>query len=184
MKLHHLKQRSRINSTVSKPPISRLPSSTNYNSVSLFKGLSRQNTLLSAPVDNNIELEAPFTTKDLGRSLTRKTSKIIREGKAVMTENGKKVAPMLSQYFDYINQFPEKMEDKSKRNEEEKIRKKILNSLPPALKKPSNWIKKRPSQGYLTDKHTYSTMKKIASLPTRKLFIFDDYTEKQQDQES
>ena len=43
-----------------------------------------------------IELVAPFSDRDLGMQFTRKQSKIIREGKAVLTEDGSKVLPMHS----------------------------------------------------------------------------------------
>ena len=55
-------------------------------------------TQIKRPLSKNefsdIELPAPFSTKDLGMSLTRKTSKILRESKCVVIEDGTKVPPM------------------------------------------------------------------------------------------
>ena len=62
--------------------------------------------------------------------------------------------------------------------EEEIVRKRIDNAIPLHLKKPSDQFKKRPAPGFLSDKHTYSTMRKISSLKSRKLFVFDSYTDK------
>ena len=111
--------------------------------------------------------------------ITRKTSKIISEGKSVLTKD--KVPPMAEQYFNYIKQFPDKVVSQDKKKiEEEVVRKRIDDTMPKSIAKHSNWIKKRPPPGYLSDKHTYSTMRKVSSHKSRKLFIFDSYTAKQQ----
>ena len=51
---------------------------------------------------SKIELAAPFNMKDLGMQLSRKTSKILREGKSVILEAGQKAPPMHTQYLDFL----------------------------------------------------------------------------------
>ena len=58
------------------------------------------------------------------------------------------------------------------------MRKRLDDSIPAGLKKPSNYFVERPSNGYLTDKHTYSSMRKGASTKSRKVYMFDAYTTK------
>ena len=70
----------------------------------------RERTTTFAKASNislTLELEKPFTKKDLGRPVTRKTTKIIREGKAVIAPKGEMKAPMHCQLIDFINKFPE-----------------------------------------------------------------------------
>ena len=86
--------------------------------------------------------------------------------------------------MNYLKKFPDKVEqDDRKQIEEDIVRRRIDDALPKSLQTPSNWIKKRPPLGYLTDKHTYSTMRKIASHKSRKVFIFDSYTAKQKQED-
>ena len=71
--------------------------------------------------------------------MTRKASKIIREGKTVLIEDGSKAPPMHTQYLNFLKQYPERIEEEDKKKvEEEVVRNRIDNALPPGLKKPSN----------------------------------------------
>lgn len=87
---------------------------------------------------------------------------------------------MHTQYLNFIKQFPDKLEEEDqKKLEQEVVRKRIDNALPAHLRTSSNQFKQRPPPGFLADKHTYSTMRKIYNMKSRKLFIFDSYTAKQ-----
>lgn len=97
----------------------------------------------------------------------------------MLIEDGSKAAPLGEQFFNYISKFPEKIKETDKKiMEDEVVRKRIDDSLPPQVKKVLNWPKQRPPLGFLSDKPTYSSMKKMSS-KNRKLFIFDSYTTKQ-----
>ena len=125
-------------------------------------------------------LERPFSEKDLVMQQTRKVSKILRESKAVTNaDRSAKMLPLHAQYIDYVKQYPENAEQVEKKNVEEEIVRNILDSLvPPELQGRSNYFKQRPPLGYLTDKHTYASMKKCSSIKTRKVYVFDSYTAK------
>ena len=86
---------------------------------------------------------------------------------------------MHTQMINYLKQYQEKViEEDNKVEEEEIVRKRIDDALPTSLRSQSDWIPKRANRGYLTDKHTYSSMRKVSSTKSYKKFVFDSYTAK------
>ena len=74
--------------------------------------------------------------------MTRKTTKILREARSVLLEDGSKAAPLGEQFFNYVSKFPEKIKETDKKIlEDEVVRKRIDNFLPPYIKKTLNWPK-------------------------------------------
>ncbi len=89
--------------------------------------------------------------------------------------------PMHEQYIDFIKNYSEKViEEKRKQLEENIVRKRIDGAIPSHLKKSTKSFKQqRSALGYMSDKHTYCSMRKVASHKTRKLYIFDSFATKQ-----
>lgn len=130
-----------------------------------------------------MSLNQPFSEKDVAMNMTRKQSKIIRESKSKVTDDGEKLNSMRHQYYEFIKQYPEKIKEVDKRTIEEQIvRQRIDDSLPESLKKSSNWIKERKALGYLSDKHTFASMRRMSNHKSRKLFIFDNFARKNQEE--
>ena len=74
----------------------------------------------------------PFEEADLSKPLTKKTSKILREARSVLIEDGSKAAPLGEQFYNYISKFPEKIKETDKKIlEDEVVRKRIDDALPP-----------------------------------------------------
>lgn len=78
---------------------------------SIVKCKSPGCTLKSHQRQIDLELEAPHGYKDLGGPMMRRTTKIIREGKSKLTEDGEMVEPMHCQLVKYKKEFGEKKED-------------------------------------------------------------------------
>ena len=71
------------------------------------------------------------------------------------------------------------LETDKKQVEELIVRKRIDDTLPSELKKSSNYFKSPPPKGFLTDKHTYASMRKVSNHKSKKLFNFDGFTTKE-----
>ena len=118
----------------------------------------------------DIEMPKPFIEGDADRQLMRKSCKIISKGKYTLSTDGSKHAPMHKQLFDYMSGLAVKADDSDKILHQEQIRKRLKNMLPKELRKPERdqAFKSPPEPDYLANKHTYSSMKKISNLKSRK----------------
>ena len=107
----------------------------------------------------------------------RKTSKIISKTKYRLVTDGTKQPPMHAQLLDYIKHFNDKNEDYEKLMRQEYIRNRIKNMMPSKIRNSDEKLAIRtpPPPDYLANKHTYTSMRKISNMKSRKQFIFDDY---------
>ena len=69
---------------------------------------------------------------------------------------------------------------------QEYLRNRIRNTLPEEFRRKElrEAFRTPPPQDYLTQKHTFASMKKIANQKSRKIFIFDGYDLQKKRQEA
>ena len=116
------------------------------------------------------------------KSIVREKTKYLHKGYYKLSQDGTKHLPLNSQLYQYMNQ-PKKNENDAERAKEKVqqfLRRRLRNSMPKELlKQIDERSQRQQNSDYLTGKHTYSSMRKVSEMKSRKKFYFDDGDEEE-----